>query len=171
MRKIRYQFACSLDGYIAGPNGEIDWIVDEPGIDFDELFGQFDTLLMGRRTFEEVPTDTDVYKYKEIIVFSRTLKQKDHPGVTLVSDNIDSRLKDLRSRPGKDIWLFGGGELFRSLLELGLIDTIEPAIMPVVIGGGRHFLPSPAVGRQLSLTSQRAFPSGIVWLEYSIQPK
>jgi dihydrofolate reductase len=170
MRRIRYQVACSLDGYIAGPNGEIDWIVGEPGIDFDELYGQFDILLMGRRTFEEVPTDTDIYKDKEIIVFSRTLKQKDHPGVTIVSDNIESRLKELRSRPGKDIWLFGGGELFRSLLELCLVDTIEPAIMPVVIGGGRHLLPVPAVERRLSLTSSRVFPSGIVWLEYSVQP-
>jgi len=99
------------------------------------------------------------------------MKQEDNPGVTIVSGNIESRLKKLRSRPGKDIWLFGGGELFRSLLELDLVDTIEPAIMPVVTGGGRHFLPAPAVERRLSLTSRRVFPSGIFWLEYSIQPK
>jgi dihydrofolate reductase len=168
MRRIRYQVACSLDGYIAGPNGEFDWIVDEPGIDFDKLYDEFDTLLMGRRTFEELQGFLDRFKNKHIIVFSRTLQQSDYPGVTVVSGNIEQNLKELRSQPGKDIWLFGGGELFRSLLELGLVDTVEPAVIPVVIGGGRPFLPSPAPKRSLTLTGSRVFPSGIVWLEYTI---
>ncbi len=170
MRRIRYQVACSLDGYIAGPNGETDWIVDEPGIDFAELFGQFDTLLMGRRTYEGVSTKTDGFWGKKVLVFSRTLRQEDHPGVVVVSDQVEQRLQEMRSRPGKDIWLFGGGELFRSLLGLGCVDTVEPAIIPVLLGRGLPFLAPPAVQRKLRLTGRREYPSGIVWLEYTVQP-
>src|SRR5215217_1680370 len=111
MRKIRYQVACSLDGYIAGPNGEYDWIVMDPEIDFEAVFSQFDTLLMGRRTFEVVGRGSPGMK---TFVFSRSLRQEDYPGVTIVSEHVKETLDDLRAQPGKDIWLFGGGELFRS---------------------------------------------------------
>ena len=167
MRRIRYQVACSLDGYIAGPNGEYDWIVMDPDIDFQALFDQFDTLLMGRRTFE-VSGGSGSQGLKTF-VFSRSLRQQDHPEVTIVSDRVKETLDALRAQPGKDIWLFGGGELFRSLLELGCVDTVEPAIIPVVLGGGRPFLPAPAVRRRLSLTRQRIYEkSGIVLLEYDV---
>lgn len=72
---------------------------------------------------------------------------------------------------GKDIWLFGGGELFQSLLALGHVDTVEPAIIPVLLGGGRPLLPSPAIQQALTLTSHRVFPSGIIWLEYTIRKR
>lgn len=171
MRRIRYQVACSLDGYIADAKGGADWIVEEPGIDFAELFAQFDTLLMGRVTYEDMTKrGTDGFWGKKVFVFSRTLRQAEHPGVTIIADGIRQRLKELREEPGKDIWLFGGGELFRSLLERNLVDTVEPAIIPVLVGDGVPFLPSPAVLRRLKLTGHRVFPSGIVWLEYTVQP-
>lgn len=170
MRRIRYQVACSLDGYIADPTGGTDWIVQEPEIDFDELFSQFDTLLMGRRTYEDVSKLADGFWGKKVLVFSRTLRQEDHPGVTVVSADVEQRLKELRSEPGKDIWLFGGGELFQSLLELGCVDTVEPAIIPVLLGGGRPLLVAPAGRKRLTLTRQRVYPSGIIWLEYEIEP-
>lgn len=170
MRRIRYQVACSLDGYIADSKGGADWIVEEPQIDFAELFDQFDTLLMGRRTYESTLKVAGGFWGKRVLVFSRTLRQEDHPAVTVVADRVEQSLQDLRSQPGKDIWLFGGGELFRSLLELGFVDTVEPAIIPVLVGGGVPFLPSPAVQRRLALTGHRVYPSGIVGLEYSVQP-
>jgi dihydrofolate reductase len=169
-RRIRYHVACSLDGYIADEEGGADWIVHEPGIDFKELFAQFDTFLIGRRTYEPMMKTTGMgLAGKEIVVVSRTLRAEDHPGVTIFSDRLEERVGELRARPGKDIWLFGGGELFRSLLELGLVDTVEPAIIPVVLGAGRPLLPGPAIQRQLTLRSHRVFPSGIVWLEYAVQ--
>lgn len=169
MRRIRYQVAVSLDGYIAGPQGEVDWIPDDPDIDFEDLFDEFDTLLMGRRTYEDVQADAATYRGKQIIVFSRTLRQEDHAGVEIVGDNIPSRLDALRAEPGKDIWLFGGGELFCTLLELGYVDTVEPAIIPVLLGGGRPFLPVPATRRQLALTGRRVYEkSGIVLLRYDV---
>ncbi|HET6362489.1 MAG TPA: dihydrofolate reductase family protein [Gemmatimonadota bacterium] len=171
-RRIRYHVACSLDGYIADAKGGADWIVDEPTIDFAALFAQFDTFLMGRKTYELMlaqpgPGLGDV----EMIVVSRTLRPEDHPGITIIADDLEARVRELKERTGKDIWLFGGGELFRSLLDLGLVDTVEPAIVPVLIGGGVPFLPSPAMLTKLTLTGHRVFPSGIVWLEYTVGPE
>jgi dihydrofolate reductase len=170
MRRIRYQVACSLDGYIAGPNGEADWIIMDPEIDFGALFRQFDTLLLGRRTYEGMAGyGGGGFEGMSVLVFSRTLRQEDHPKVTIVADEIEPRLNDLRAAPGKDIWLFGGGELFRSLLQLGCVDTVEPAVIPVLLGGGIPFLPSPTDRRSLSLTGHRIYGTGIVLLEYAVQ--
>jgi dihydrofolate reductase len=167
-RRIRYQVACSLDSYIAGPDGEYDWIPMDPDIDFGELFAAFDTLLMGRRTYESVP---ELPPGMQVLVFSRTLRQEDHPAVTIVSGDERRVLDELRGRDGRDIWLYGGGELFRSLLDLGCVDTVEPAIVPVLLGGGRPFLPDPAVRRRLSLTGSRIYEkSGIVLLQYDVRP-
>ena len=169
MRRIRYQVACSLDGYIADTAGQTHWIVDEPGIDFAELFDQFDTLLMGRRTYENVQQNAEGFWGKQVYVFSHSLRQDEHPDVTIVSNDLEPRLNALRSQPGKDIWLFGGGELLRSLLAIGCVDTVEPAIIPILLGGGTPFLATPALQSRLSLTAQRVYPSGIVWLEYAVQ--
>jgi dihydrofolate reductase len=170
MRRIRYQVACSLDGYIAGPNGEADWIITDPEIDFGAIFRQFDTLLMGRRTYEGMAQYGGAgFDGMSVIVFSRTLRQEDHPKVEIVAQDIEARLNELRSRPGKDIWLFGGGELFRSLLQLGCVDAVEPAVIPVLLGGGIPFLPTPADRQPLSLTRHKIYGSGIVLLEYAVR--
>lgn len=168
MRRIRYQVACSLDGYIADPAGKTGWIVDEPTIDFGALFDQFDTLLMGRVTYEGMAKQAEGFWGKKVLVFSKSLRQEEHPQVTVVSSDTRDAVNQLRSQPGKDIWLFGGGKLFQSLLALGCVDTVEPAIIPVLLGGGHPLLPTPAVMHRLALTSQQVFPSGIVWLEYTV---
>jgi dihydrofolate reductase len=172
MRRIRYQVAASLDGYIAGPNGEYDWIVMDPEIDFATMMARFDTYLMGRRTYEMMAAGGGGTKRGvDVWVFSRTLRPEDHPGVTVVADAIEERLRELRSRPGKDIWLFGGGALFRSLLELGQVDDVEVAVMPVLLGGGIPLLPAPAARRMLSLTGHRVYAkTGTVLLEYAVRP-
>ncbi len=167
MRRIRYSVACSLDGYIAGPNGEYDWIIMDPEIDFSALFAQFDTVLVGRRTFEGMaggPAMPGIKSY----VFSTTLRQSDYPDVTIVSGEPEKLVAKLRASPGKDIWLFGGGLLFRSLLEAGLVDTVEVALMPVMIGAGVPLLPGGAIQSKLKLTGHRIYGSGIVSLEYSV---
>ncbi|GIV99990.1 dihydrofolate reductase family protein [Roseiflexus sp.] len=174
MRRIRYQVVCSLDGYIASPNGEADWVPNEPDIDFAALFAQFDTLLMGRKTYEALSLDDPAYGHlyadKEIIVFSRTLRFQEHSRATIVAELTLNYMDQLRRQPGRDIWLFGGGELFRALLELERVDTVELAIAPVLLGGGAPFLPSPTVRRRLNLIDQRRYEkSGIVLLNYAVE--
>lgn len=169
MRRIRYRVACSLDGYIADSNGGFDWIVSDPEIDFGALFEQFDTFLMGRRTYEMIPPSDASLKGKTVIVVSRTLRQEDHPGVRIIADNLERELRTLRSQSGRDIWLFGGGEFFRSVWNLGHVDSVETAIVPILLGGGLSLLPTPAVKRQLKLRSQRVYGSGIVLLEYDVK--
>ncbi|MGI8735287.1 MAG: dihydrofolate reductase family protein [Pyrinomonadaceae bacterium] len=170
MRRVRYSVAVSLDGYIAGPKGEADWIIMDPDIDFGAMFEQFDTFLLGRRTFEPMArvrkSETPGVK---TFVFSRTLRQQDYPGVTIVAEGVEETVAALRAEPGKDIWLFGGGSLFRSLLDAGLVDTVEVAIMPVLLGEGIPLLAPPARQKKLQLTGHKVYPTGIVSLEYTVQ--
>jgi dihydrofolate reductase len=172
MRRVRYVVAMSLDGYIAGPNGEADWIIMDPEIDFRALFEQFDTFLLGRRTFEAMGgARGGGQSGLKSIVFSRTLRQQDYPNVTIVSENPEHVLADLRSKPGKDIWLFGGGTLFRSLLEVRQVDAVEVAVIPVLLGEGIPLLPPnpPSERFKLNLISSRTFETGIVSLEYAME--
>jgi|SRR6185436_3519032 dihydrofolate reductase len=170
MRRIRYAVAASLDGYIAGPNGEADWIIIDPEIDFGSLVQQFDTILLGRRTFETMSrSGSAAMPGMKTVVFSRTLRQKDYPDVTIVGEQSEEMLKTLRHQSGKDIWLFGGGSLFGSLLGAGLVDTIEIAVIPVLLGGGVPLLPSSAKLTNLNLTGHKIYQTGVVSLEYAIK--
>ena len=170
MRRVRYAVAASLDGYIAGPKGEADWIIMNPEIDFRALFEQFDTFLVGRRTFETMARagrgETPGMK---TFVFSRTLRPQDYPGVTVVAEKSEETVAALRAEPGKDIWLFGGGSLFRSLLNAGLVDTVEVAIIPVLLGEGIPLLAPPARQTKLTLTGHKVYKTGIASLEYAVQ--
>ena len=170
-RRVRYGVAMSLDGFIAGPSGEADWIVMDPEIDFNAIYSQFDTMVMGRRTFEVVKAAGGGGSTPDMQVFvvSRTLRQEDHPGVTIVDDP-ERLMAELRSKPGKDVWLFGGGSLFRSFAELGLVDTVEVAVMPVLLGAGVPLLPPPATRVALKLTGHKLYAqTGIMSLEYAVQ--
>ena len=166
MRLVRYSVAASLDGYIAGPNGEADWIVMDPDVDFRALMGSFDTILMGRKTYEAAKGQGGGgMPGMSAFVFSRTLAQKDCKGATLSQDPA-AAVAELKAKPGKDIWLFGGGGLFRSMLELGLVDRVEVAVIPVLLGGGIPLLPQPP-RVSLALRAHRVYPkTGTVWLDY-----
>jgi dihydrofolate reductase len=171
VRRIRYQVATTLDGYIAGPKGEADWIIMDPDIDFGTLWNQFDAVLIGRRTFEGMARGkkkAGAMPGMKTFVFSRTLQQRDYPKVTIVADNAEETVAALRAEPGKDIWLFGGGSLFRSLLAGGWMDTVEVAVIPVLLGGGIPLLPPPAEPTKLQLTGHKAYRTGIVLLEYTV---
>src|SRR5882762_76411 len=101
MRRVRLSVAMSLDGYIAGPNGEADWIVMDPDIDFDALFKEFDTILVGRRTFETfegVASGGNVEMTgMKTFVLSRTLRQEDYPGVTILGEKSEETVAALRA--------------------------------------------------------------------------
>ena len=171
MRLVRFGGAMSFDGYIAGPAGEYDWIVMDPDFDFAAMSAQFDTYLIGRKTFEamgKMGNDSKTMPGIHNIVFSRTLRQSDYPHVTISSD-AEGVVAQLRRTPGRDIALFGGGELFRSLLAAGLVDRVEVGVIPVLLGGGIPLLATPAGRARLKLRKQRLYEkTGTIGLEYDI---
>lgn len=171
-RRVRYSVAMSLDGFIAGPKGEFDWIIMDLAFDFGALFEQFDTFLLGRRTFELTRQGGGggMAAGAQTIVFSRTLSQSDYPKVVIASE-VTKTIRQLKKKPGKDIWLFGGGELFRSVLDAGLIDTIEVAVMPILLSQGIPLLSAGARSPSLRLTESKTLSSGIVMLSYTVQKK
>ncbi len=169
-RRLRFGVAVSLDGFIAGPNGEHDWIVMDPSIDFAAMFKEFDTAVMGRKTYEVLTAQGGhgALPGLDVVVFSRTLRAATHPGVRIVNDDPREIVAALKAKPGRDIWLYGGGDLFRSLLDAGLVDTVEVAVVPVLLGAGVPLLP-PGAATKLALADQKTLPiSGIVALSYSV---
>ena len=172
MRRVRYRVAASLDGYIAGPKGEIDWIVPDPTMDFTSVYASFDTALLGRHTYEltQQPGAPSWPAEWRIYVFSRTLPATQPSRVTVVGANVETTVAALRADSGRDIWLFGGGQVFASLLAAGLVDRIEVAVMPVILGNGIPLVASDAPRSRLRLTSSDVRPGGIVNLAYDVQP-
>lgn len=171
MRRIRYGVAASLDGFIAGPNGEVDWITLDPEVDFAEIWAQFDTLLMGRRTYEVAVHRLGEAAFAGItsVVFSRTLRQEQHPKVKIVPELTREWVTSLKTQIGKDVWLMGGSSLFRSLLDSGYVDRIDVMVIPVVLGAGIPMLPPPYSPTKLKLLSNRVYRSGRLSLAYEVQ--
>ena len=170
-RRLRYQVAATLDGFIADPNGGYDWIVGDPAIDFEALYAEFDTVVMGRKTYELVASQEggDAMPGMEVIAFSRTLRPTTHRGVRVTDEDPVAVVKALKSKKGRDIWLFGGGALFRTLLDAHLVDTVEIAVMPVMLGVGIPLLP-PGGSVRLVLADQKTLPrSGVMMLAYSVE--
>ena len=175
MRRLRYSVAATLDGFIADLNGGYDWIVMDDSIDFAATFAEFDTFVMGRKTWEVSaavdPADmgmTDLFAGKEVIVFSRTLRSA-RPGVTIVATDPVETVRALKQKPGKDIWLFGGGAMFRTLVDADLVDTVEVAVMPVLLSQGVPLLAAGARITGMKLDKCETLPkSGIVMLTYTL---
>jgi dihydrofolate reductase len=160
----------SLDGFIAGPTGEVDWIVMDASIDFGALFAEFDTLVMGRKTHEVMAAQggRGAMPGVDVVVFSRTLPSATRKGLRIVKDDPREVVAALKASPGRDIWLFGGGTLFRTLLDAGLVDTVEVAVMPVLLGSGVPLVQEGGTTK-LVLADQKTLPaSGIVVLSYSV---
>lgn len=174
-RIVRYNVAASLDGYIAGSNGEYDWIPLEPTMDFKALFASVDTVLIGRHSFEMTLREPSAASWpsgSRVYVFSRTLRQADHPGVVVVADDAARVVSSLRTENGNgEIWLYGGGTLFGSLLAAGQVDRVEVTLIPILLGGGIPLLPSGVPRTVLRLDELKKWPSGQVTLNYSVPGK
>jgi len=171
MRRVLYRVAASLDGYIAGPRGEVDWIVSEPTVDFAALYAAVDTVLLGCRTYELTrqpwappwPADWQIH------VFSRTLAPEEHPELAVVGGGAGPAVAALRAGARRGIWLFGGASLFRSLLEVRQVDIVEVAVMPVLLGGGLPLLEPGSARTRLTLSHAQSYSSGMVTLRYHVQ--
>jgi len=125
---------------------------------------------MGRKTYEVLTAQGGhgAMPGLDVVVLSRTLPAGAHPGVRITNDDPHEIVAALKAKPGRDIWLYGGGALFRSLLDAGLVDTVEVGVVPVLLGAGVPLLP-PGASTKLVLADQKTLPvSGIVALSYSV---
>ena len=170
MPPLRYSVAASLDGYIAGPQGEFDWIVVDPEIDFAAMYAGFSGLVMGRRSYEVfVATGGAVGPALPTYVYSRSQPEGERNGVTFVADAVSHVRALKQASDGKPLWLWGGGELFRQLSQAGLVDGVDVAIIPILLGGGISLLPAPSVRLPLKLRSHRLYAgTGTLFLEYDV---
>jgi dihydrofolate reductase len=173
MRKVVYGGACSLDGFIVGPGGSIDWLHMSKDVDqiMRDYWDTTDTLIMGRKTWEVAASmggDGSQYGDVKSYVFSRTLKSIDRPGVHLVSSDAGDFVRDLKRQKGKNITVFGGGEFARSLFEVGLIDEVGFNVHPVLLGSGVPAFLDARARIKLELRECRPIDGGCVLLTYRV---
>lgn len=187
MRKIIVTMWMTLDGYIAGPNGEMDWI----GEIYDEAMGKYeydlvsaaDTLLLGRVTYQSfagswphvpdnpnAPEEEKVYARKlnamRKVVFSKTLPNVEWEHSTLVKEVVPAEIERMKNEPGRDIVIYGSASLVQTLTNLGLIDEYQILVHPVILGGGKPLFQDIKSQVKLKLVSSKTHPSGVVLLTY-----
>ncbi len=187
VRKIIVTMWTSLDGYIAGPNGEMDWI----GEVYDEAMGAYeydlvssaDTLLLGRVTYQSfagswpnVPDNPNASEGEKMyarqlnamrkVVASKTLDSVDWNNSTLIQEIVPEEIMALKNEPGSDIVIYGSASIVRTLTNLGLIDEYQILVHPVILGGGKPLFQNIERKVNLSLASSKTHPSGVVLLTY-----
>ncbi len=184
MRIVTYGGAVSLDGFLAGADGSIDWLHFSKDVQdvMTKYWKDVDTILMGRKTYDfAVSSDREASTGKKrtkdkarkepavrTYVFSRTLPSVDEPGVQLVKGDAVEFVRDLKRRPGKGICLMGGGELAQSLLEAGLVDRIGLNVHPILLGSGVPTFRDPGHRLKLTLAECRPLDGGCVLLNYNV---
>lgn len=181
-RRVLLDLAVTLDGFVEGKNGEIDWCIMDPEMEFTNFLNRIDTILYGRKSYdlwgeyhasEESEAEKELWELiqsKEKYVFSRTQKGL-HSKAIYINDNILEEVNKLKNMPGKDIWLYGGASLITTFVNLGLVDEFRLSVHPVVLGEGRPLFVDIKKRFNLKLVNSRTFSSGVVQLIYDIDEK
>jgi len=190
MRKIITTTWVTLDGYIAGPNGEMDWVAenydDAMAAYENEIVSQADTLLLGRVTYQSfagswphVPDNPSASEGEKAyartlnamrkMVFSRTLESVEWNNSTLRKEVIPEEIKQLKQEPGRDLLIYGSASIIQTLTNHGLIDEYQVLVHPVIVGGGKALFQDIEHQVKLKLVNTKTHPSGVVVLSY--QPR
>lgn len=177
-RKIVLDLAVTLDGYIEGIHGEVDWCIMDSEMGFTDFLHSIDTILYGRKSYdlwgEYLPgseasnAEKEIWELvhsKEKYVFSKTQKPNGSK-VTFINDNIVEEINKLKNQPGKDIWLYGGASLITNFVNLGLVDEYRLSIHPVILGSGKPLFIDIHKRQNLKLVNTKSFSSGVVQLCY-----
>ncbi len=178
MRKVIFGGANSLDNYIARPDGSVDWLLwsDEAMELMKDLWPRFDTMIMGRKTFDVAMLNApkgkkakNPYGDMKTFVFSRTLEPVERDGLTVTADDPAKFVRKLKKQPGKDICVMGGGELAKGLFEAGVIDEIGFNIHPVLLGSGIPLFHQMKKQIDLELLECKPMKNGCVYVLYRVK--
>ena len=177
-RSIILDLAVTLDGFIEGQNGEVDWCIMDSDMGFINFLNQIDTILYGRKSYdlwgqytpENEVSDAENEIWKSVhskgkYVFSRTQKKTDNKAI-FINENIFEEVNKLKNEPGKDIWLYGGASLITTFINLGLIDEFRLSVHPVILGEGKPLFIDIKQRLNLILVNTKTFSSGVVQLCY-----
>ncbi|WP_318503228.1 dihydrofolate reductase family protein [Bacillus sp. T3] len=179
-RRIILDLAVTLDGFIEGKNGEVDWCIMDSDMGFINFLNQIDTILYGRKSYDlwgqYTPETGNNESEKEIwaaihskqkYVFSRKQKGINNKAI-YINDQILEEVNKLKNKPGKDIWLYGGASLITSFINLKLVDEFRLSIHPVILGVGKPLFIDIQERLNLKLVNTRSFSSGVVQLIYHL---
>jgi len=177
MKKVILDLAVTLDGFIEGPNGEIDWCIMDDDMDFEGFISGIDTIFYGRVSYDAwgnfqpeagaSPAEQRLWEgvhSKQKIVFSS--KQRQDERATFISADISEKVTAIKQQEGKDIWLYGGASLIRTFIHLGLVDIYRISVHPIVLGSGKPLFENLTERIGLRLMETNVFKSGVVQLIY-----
>ena len=177
MKKIILNVAVTLDGFIEGPNGEIDWCIMDDDMNFDMFVASIDTMFYGRVSYDawgNFQPDTNTSAAEKLMwegihaknkfVFSSQNRPDNR--ATFITSDIASKVAKIKKQGGKDIWLYGGAKLIKTFINLGLIDIYKISVHPVALGSGKPLFEDLKERIELKLTDTRVFKSGVVELTY-----
>jgi dihydrofolate reductase len=183
MRKVIAKMNISLDGYVDGPNGEMDWAMasaNETVDDFEKYFrSDVDLMFLGRVNWEGLSgywtqaegSFADWMNETPKVVFSNSpikVSWGKWDNATLIHENIAEEVRKLKQQPGKDIANFGGATLIRTFADMDLIDEYNLTVVPVMLGGGKRFFPDNKLHHDLKLLSSKPYPSGAMVNRYEV---
>lgn len=177
MKKIIVDLATTLDGFIEGPNGEIDWCIMDEDMDSDGFLENIDTIFYGRISYDAwgnylpeknaAPEETKLWETvhaKKKFVFSTESREEEN--ATFINDDIKEKVNEIKQQNGKDIWLYGGASLIRTFIQLNLIDVYRISVHPLALGEGKPLFEDLKERLNLKLIKTNVFRSGVVQLIY-----
>ncbi|SNR89255.1 dihydrofolate reductase family protein [Flavobacterium sp. ov086] len=177
MKKVILDLAVTLDGFIEGPNGEIDWCIMDDDMDFDSFLSGIDTIFYGRVSYDawgnfqpdenassaEKALWEGVHSKKKY-VFSSQNKKDDN--AIFINSDISQQVNEIKKQSGKDIWLYGGASLIKTFIQLNLVDIYRISVHPTVLGNGKPLFENLKNRIELKLLKTNVFKSGVVQLIY-----
>lgn len=182
MREIILNLAITFDGFIEGPNGELDWLVRDEETDFGDILTEIlsdkDIIFYGRVSYDKwgntQPEENASQKIKGAYklmhsktkyVFSMT-KNGDNTNAIFINSNIKERVLEIKQQPGKAIWLYGGAKIITTFLNLNLIDEYRLAVHPVILGKGKPLFQNILKKHKLTLIDVKGYKSGVILERY-----
>lgn len=183
MRKVILDLAVTLDGFIEGVNGEIDWCIMDEDSNFNEFLAGIDAIFYGRTSYDlwgnYMPDEDGDELMREIsetintktkYVFS-TSKTTDHTKAIFINSDIKETVLELKQQAGKDIWLYGGAKLITTFINLGLVDELRLAVHPIILSNGKPLFQDINDRILLQLTETKTSKSGVILLTYKVKAK